>query len=280
MTTDAHRAPSTSKVVRNGGPLGLLGLKIRLDVRSGLRSPEFAVGVIAVPVLLYAMFGLPSATDPLPAGTPHGAMMLVSLACYGVVSLAIFTFGDEIAKERGKGWPRTLQTTPVPTWVYLGGKAAMAVAYAALITLGLSLLAATAGRVSLPATTWLAFGATMIAGVLAFSTLGFAIAYLARPRAASVIANLIFLPLAFLSGFFFPLSALPAVLRDAAVYLPTYHFGQLAWRRVAPASDVAAFTGIASPGTATHLAWLLGCAVAFGVVTLVAARREAATRRG
>jgi ABC-2 type transport system permease protein len=64
------------------------------------------------------------------------------------------------------------------------------------------------------------------------------------------------------------------------VYLPTYHFGQLAWRRVAPASDVEAFTGIPSPGTATHLIWLLACAVAFGVVTVLAARREAATRRG
>ena len=56
----------------------------------------------------------------------------------------------------------------------------------------------------------------MLAGVLAFSALGFAIALLARPRAAAVISNLIFLPLAFASGFFMPLSELPAAMRTIA----------------------------------------------------------------
>ena len=265
---------------RNGGRAGLLGTMVRTDVRAGLRSPEFAVGVIAVPVLLYTMFGLPSASSLLPGGTRVGAMMLVSLTSYGIVSLAIFTFGDEVAKERGRGWPRTLQATPLPLWVYLGGKLAMAVIYAGLITAAMSLVAATAGGVSLPIGTWLELSATMLAGVVAFSTLGFAIAYLARPRTATVIANLLFLPLAFLSGFFFPLSQLPAILRDVAPWLPTYHFGQLAWHRVAPTADVEAFTGIASPGQGTHLAWLLGSAAVFAATALIAARREGVTRRG
>lgn len=282
--TSLHAPPATARSLPTrrlrAGRLGLLGCMIRTDVRAGLRSPEFAVGVIAVPVLLYAMFGLPSAANLLPGGTRIGTMMLVSLTSYGIVSLAIFTFGDEVAKERGRGWPRTLQATPVPVWVYLGGKLAMALAYAALITGVMGVVAATAGGVALTAGTWLAFLGTMLAGVLAFSTLGFAIAYLARPRVATVIANLIFLPLAFFSGFFFPLSELPTVLRDLAPWLPTYHFGQLAWHRVAPAGDVEAFTGIASSGQGTHVAWTLGCAVVFAITALLAARREGVTRRG
>lgn len=280
MTTTATTPAAGTRPSRNGGRLGLLGHVVRLDVVAGLRTPEFAIGVIAVPVLLYAMFGLPNAANVMPAGTGVGAMMLVSLTCYGIVSLAIFAFGDEVAKERGRGWPRTLQATPVPAWAYLGGKLVMAVVYAALITAAMSLLAATAGGVSLPARAWLGFAGTMLGGVLAFSTLGFAVAYLARPRTATIITNLVFLPLAFLSGFFFPLSELPAVLRDLAPWLPTYHFGQLAWQRIAPVADAEAFTGIASPGTATHVAWLLGCTLVFGALALLGARREAATRRG
>lgn len=278
-TATPPRRPLPPGARRNGGPLGLLARAVRVNVLAGLRSPEFAVGVIAVPVLLYAMFGLPNAALRLPAGTRVGAMMLVSLTAYGVVSLAIFTFGDEVAKERGRGWPRTLRATPLPTWVYLGGKMAMAAVYALVITAVMSALAATAGGVSMPAGSWLGLAATMVAGVLAFSTFGFAIAYLARPRAATVIANLIFLPLSFFSGFFFPLSELPGILRDLAPWLPTYHFGQLAWSRVAPAADVEAFTGIVSSGQAEHVAWLLGCTALFGVVALLAARREAVTRR-
>jgi ABC-2 type transport system permease protein len=280
MRPGLYRAEPDAPTVFNGGPLGLLAAKVRLDVLGGFRSPEFAIGVIAVPVLLFAMFGLPSARETLPAGTPEGALMMVSLACYGIVSLAIFTFGDEVAKERGRGWPRTLRATPIPTWVYLGGKAVMALVYTVLISAALGVLAASAGGVTLPIASWAGFAVAMLGGVLAFSTLGFAVAFLVRPRAASVIANLIFLPLAFFSGFFFPLSALPPVLRDVAVWLPTYHFGQLAWHRVAPATDVEAFTGIPTAGTTTHLAWVVGCAVAFGVITVVAAGREAVTRRG
>ncbi|MER3444647.1 MAG: hypothetical protein C4333_11245 [Meiothermus sp.] len=61
------------------------------------------------------------------------------------------------------------------------------------------------------------------AGGLSLSTLGFALGYLARPKAASTIANLVYLPLSFASGFFFPLSRLPEFLREMAPYLPTYH---------------------------------------------------------
>lgn len=276
----ADRRTLPPGAIRNGGPLGLIALMVRTNVRAGLRSPEFAIGVIAVPVLLYVMFGLPPADELLPAGTRAGTMMMVSLTAYGVVSLAIFTFGDDVAKERGRGWTRTLEATPVPMWGHLAAKLVMAAAYALLITIAVALVAAGAGGVRLPAATWLSYASTMVGGVLAFSTLGFAIAYLAEPRTATVIANLVFLPLAFLSGFFFPLSQLPEILHGVAPWLPTYHFGQLAWSRVAPLADAEAFTGIASPGVGVHLAAVVASTLVFGVVALVAARREAVTRRG
>ena len=67
----------------------------------------FAAGAIAIPVILYAMFGLPNASGVLPGGTGVGLVMAVSMCAYGVVSLAIFTFGEDVAKERGRGWTRT-----------------------------------------------------------------------------------------------------------------------------------------------------------------------------
>ncbi|MGI8574355.1 MAG: ABC transporter permease [Egibacteraceae bacterium] len=278
-TTYAPTPASPPLTRRNGGPLGLLALQVRTEVLAAFRSIEFVIGVVAVPVLLYAMFGLPGASITLPAGTPYGVMMLVSLSAYGIVSLAIFTFGDELAAERGRGWTRTLRATPLPSWVHLSGKMAMAVIYATLIVVTMSAVAVLAGGLSLDAWNWLAFAAVMLAGVLAFSTLGFAIAYLVRPRAAAAIANLIFLPLSFCSGFFFPLSELPGFLSTLAVWLPTYHFGQLAWRQMAPASDVAAFTGIPTASAVVHLAWVLGSAVVFGASALLAARREGVARR-
>ncbi|TDE95800.1 ABC transporter permease [Occultella glacieicola] len=277
--TRETKAASAVGQVRQGGALGLIAVSAVTEVRSKLRTPEFAVGAIAIPVLLYAMFGLPNA-GVLPGGTTVRTAFVVSMAAYGVISLAIFTFGEDVAKDRGQGWLRTLRATPVPVWTYLVGKVASAVVLAALIVAAIGVLAATAGGVRLDAGTWVALAALMIAGVLLFAPLGFAIAFLVRPRAAAVISNLIFLPLAFASGFFMPLSELPEVLGDIARYLPTFHYGQLAYAVVMPAEDITYWTGVATSPAWVHLLWVFGSAVVLGAAALIAARREAVTARG
>ncbi len=264
----------------NGGRAGLLVLQVLTEVRASLRSPEFAVGAVLIPVILYAMFGLTNAANELPGGTTFGLVMLLALGCYGVVTLAIVVFGEDVAKDRGRGWLRTLRATPFPTGIYLAGKVGAALVHGVLIVAAMSLLAAFAGGVRLSLADWAVYGALMLAGVVLFSPLGFAIAYLAKPRAAAVIANVIFLPLAFASGFFVPLAELPEVMQDLAPFLPTYHFGQLVYGALIPAGDVAAFTGAATQPVAVHLAWVLGSAAVLAAAAMTAARREAVTRRG
>jgi ABC-2 type transport system permease protein len=291
MAMSAGSVPSPRRIARelrpadragtrpHPGCLGLLALAAWTELRSNARSAEFTVGAVALPVLLYVMFGLPDA-DELEGGTTIRTAFLVSLSAYGVISLAIFTFGDNVAKERGRGWTRTLRSTPMPTSIQLLARVVTAVVHAGLIVAAMGMLAATAGHVGLPVSTWIAFAATMLGGVVAFSTLGYAIAMLARPRVASVISNLIFLPLAFASGFFIPLSELSSTMREIAPWLPTYHFGQLAYRIVMPVSDVEELTGITTEPIGVHLAWVLASTVILGAIAALAARREAVTRRG
>ena len=280
--TGRRRQRSARDEVVRRDPVGLLGAQILVELRSHARSLDFVIGVIALPMLLYAMFGLPTASpsNVLPDGSHVGTMMMVSLCSYGVVSLAIFTFGEDIARDRGRGWARTMRATPLPMWSYLAAKVVLGLVGAVLIVTSTAGLAVVAGNVRLDPGEWLRLGGTLLVGVLAFSTLGFAIAYATRPRAATAIANLLFLPLAFLSGFFVPLSELPAALRDIAVWMPTHHFGQLAWRQVAPAEGVEAWAGITPASAGTHLAWVVGATLVFGAIAVLAARREGVTRRG
>jgi ABC-2 type transport system permease protein len=245
-----------------------------------LRTPDFVVGAVTIPVILYVIFGLPNASSLLPGGSRVGAATLVSLCSYGVVSLAIFTFGEYLAKERGRGWIRTLIATPFPTSIHLSAKTLTATVHAAIIAIVMGAIASWFGGVVESPMTWLAYLLTMVAGVVVFSTLGFAIAYLAKPSAAVVISNVLFLPLAFASGFFMPLSELPEIVGKIAVYLPTFHFGQLAYRVFLPEADIAAWTGVATRPVWVHVAWIVGSAALFAVVALVAAKREAVSRRG
>jgi ABC-2 type transport system permease protein len=271
-TTLARRLSPGTKPT--GSAAGLLATQILAEVRQNLRVPSFLIGVVAVPVMLYAMFGLPEAGQIMPGGTDIGAMMFASLSCYGVVSLAIFTFGVDIAQERGKGWLRRLRATPMPMWAYFAGKCAMAVVFSAVI-LGATVAVATlAGGVRFDPARLVRTSLVLVSGALAFSTMGFTLAYWTHPRAASAIGNLIFLPLAFASGFFYTLNALPSFLQDLAHYLPTYHFGQLVWNQLGPASDVQAFGSPTPDPMLLHLAWVIGCFVVFAILAAIGYRRD------
>lgn len=264
----------------NGPIWGLVGLQARTELRAIGRSIEFLIGAVAIPALLYAMIGLPSADQQLPGGTRAGAMLLASWACYGIVSLAIFTFGEYVAHDRASGWSRTMRTTPLPAWGYLVSKLIVGALCAVAIIASTGALAATIGGVAVTVGVWVRFAFVMLFGLATMSTLGFAIAFLARPRAAAATANLLFLPLSFLSGFFLPLSQLPTFVQDLAGFLPTHHLGQLAWRQFAPAPDVGHWIGEPAASAATNVTWLIASCVFFGLLARWGAAREAVGRRG
>jgi ABC-2 type transport system permease protein len=258
----------------SGGAWGLWFAQARAEFVASLRAPDFVIGVVAIPVLLFLMFAPPNARAILPAGTRASTMMMPGFGAFGILSLVLFAFGVEIAQERGKGWLRLMRATPAPAWVYLGGKLAMSVLYAAVTLVVLFGVAAAFAQVRLSPQQWLQVAGVMLAGGVALAPLGFALGFLARPRAASTIGNLVFLPLSFASGFFLPLSSLPDFLRDLAPYLPTYHYGRLIWSSFAPAADITAYTGIEPAGTLVSVAWLAGTFVVFSLVAVWAYRRD------
>jgi len=269
---DARRLSASARP--SGGGWGLWLAQTRAEFASSLRAPDFVIGVVAIPVMMFLMFGPPNARWTLPEGTRISTMMMPGFGAFGILSLVLFAFGVEIAQERGKGWLRLMRATPAPAWVYLGGKLAMSVLYAAVTLAALFAVAAAFAQVRLSPLQWLQVAGVLLAGGVALAPIGFALGFLARPRAASTIGNLVFLPLSFASGFFFPLSQLPAFLRELAPYLPTYHYGRLIWASFAPAADVTAYTGIEPAGAIASVAWLVGTFVAFSLLSLWAYRRD------
>jgi len=280
VTTATGTANSNGSVQPSGrGRLGLYGLQVLTEIVAARRNVEYVVGLVVVPALLYAMFGLPNDSTWVPGGSTWATISIGSIASYGVVSLAIFTFVDELAKERGRGWIRTLRATPVPFGSYLLSKISMAGVYSLMIVAVLAAVSVPTGASTLSVQSWLAIAGLAVGGVIVFSTVGIAVAFTVRPRAATMIANLVFLPLAFASGFFFPLSEVPAFVRDLAPFLPTYHYGRLVWSQVATETEIDLFTGIHGDGTLVHLTWVLGLALIGVVVANWAIRRDAVTAR-
>jgi hypothetical protein len=90
-------ATSVALPVRRPSPrsLGILARQLRAELRLNVRAPEFVVPVLALPILLYVVFGAPRAADPMPAGTV-GAFMMVGFSIYGVLNVVLFAVGEAL----------------------------------------------------------------------------------------------------------------------------------------------------------------------------------------
>ncbi len=233
-----------------------------------IRLPAYALPTLAFPAMFYVLFAVVFGGEQVGA-TRTAAYMVATYGAFGVMGAALFAFGVGIAIERGQGWMLLRRALPAPAGAWMAGKLAVSVLFACLIVLVLSVLGATVGHVRLPLLTWLALGATLVAGAVPFSAFGLAIGYLAGPNSAPAIVNLVYLPLAFASGLWIPIEVLPGVMKQLAAWLPPYHYAQLA---------LAVMGGGRGGPTWSHLLVLAGFTLAsLGIARFAYRRDEGAT---
>lgn len=209
----------------------ILWLQSLAGFRALWRIPAFSVTGLALPVMFFGFFGLPNVHRNL-GGVDAGLYILGSLAAYSVSQMMVFNFGITVANERAAKQDLLTRATPLPAWVYLLSKVFVAAAFALLALLILIGFAEVAGGVRMPLGTFLNLVLRLLLGSICFIALGFAIGYAFSASAAPAVTNLVYLPLAFASGIFIPLSQMPDFIQKVAPWLPTYHYGQLAWSLV------------------------------------------------
>jgi len=242
----------------------MLVAQTRSEMRMRWRTPAFSLTNLVLPVLFFTFFGLPFARQTLPNGTSMGAYLLASFAAYAVGSVMVYGFGIGVAIERGMKIDLLMRATPLPPAVAILAKVLNALAFSLLSIVVLIVYGMVVGGVRQDLTVWMNIVARLLAGSLPFIALGFAIGYGSGPNAAPAFANLIYLPLSFASGLFMPLHQLPGFVQRIAPYLPSYHYGHLAWGAV----------GAPSEPLLSSLAWLAGYTALFLAVTARVYRRE------
>ena len=190
-----------------------------------LRTPAFALPTLAFPAVFYAVFAL-----LLPGQWPGHSKAIYLLATYGtfgVIGPALFGFGVGVAIEREKGWLELKRASPMPIGAYFFGKAAMSMMFAVIVLMILSALSLSAGK-TIELGDWLAMVAALVLGTLPFCAMGLYIGTLARGGGAAAIVNLVYLPMAVMSGLWIPLFVFPDIVEKLAVLWPAYHLAQIA----------------------------------------------------
>jgi ABC-2 type transport system permease protein len=190
-----------------------------------MRNPGFMLPIMLFPAMFYLLFGVLMAKS---GSADIGRYLLASYGVFGVMSPGLFGFGVSLALERDGGLLTFKRALPMPPGAYLLGKMLMAMVAAGGVIILLLAMAVSIGRVALDPGQAGALLVTGMLGVLPFCALGMWVGTLIKGQGAPGMLQLVYLPMSFMSGLWFPLSMLPKFLQQIAPVWPSYHLDMLA----------------------------------------------------
>ena len=233
MNTVSH--PALAPLCRPS-PLRVHALEAWFEFLRTLRTPAFALPTLSFPLVFYIVFAV---VVPGSWGSyQKAAYLFATYATFGVIGPALFGFGVGLAIERQQGWLELKRVSPMPVSAYFVAKIAMSMAFALVVVGLLTASAVGLGGVRIGVGQWALLAAALVAGTLPFCALGLLIGTLAKGQAAVAVVNLVYLPMALLSGLWLPLFVFPAIVQKLAVLWPAWHLGRIALGIVGQESGV------------------------------------------
>jgi ABC-2 type transport system permease protein len=219
------------------------------------RMPGLWVPMLGIPAALFLFFGTRDARDQTSA-----IEAVVAYAAFGVLGVAFFQFGVLVAIDRDSPWEITLRALPVSPLTRFAARILVGLVFSLAIVGLISAEAALMTSVQLEVGSWTLLCLTLLLGSIPFGLLGIAVGYWVHPRAASAVANLLWIILAYAGGVWGePIQS----VRLASRYLPTWLY-------------IDAIRSVVT-GRGWHVgSWLglLGYAVAGGIFAVWGYRRD------
>jgi ABC-2 type transport system permease protein len=147
----------------------------------------------------------------------------------GIVGMVLFTLtsmvtANSIVRERERGTIEQIIVTPIRPWELVVGKIVPYVLLAFINTGEVLLIGSLWFHVPVRGSLWLIFG---LSGVFLLTSLGIGLlasTIASTQQEAMLIVYMIFLPSVFLSGFFFPIAAMPKVLQWISAMIPLRYY--------------------------------------------------------
>jgi len=200
---------------------------LKLQLKNTFRNPAFWIPTMLFPMMFYVFFGSTMSPDGI-----YSEYAIASFCVYAVVGVAFYQFGAGIAQAREEEFNTWVKTLPKSSFA-----SALAKAFSAMIlAIGAVLLVIAASHIFGKAQ--LSFNSTVAVIAVCFlisipaALMGIALGYATSAKAASALANLIFLPLAFLGGLWIPPIALPEIVKSISIWTPIRQMGEFAWAAI------------------------------------------------
>ncbi|SJN28264.1 ABC transporter permease protein [Microbacterium esteraromaticum] len=194
---------------------------LRIEGVRQLRNPYTLAFTLAMPVLMYLLFGASASYGTLSAG--HGNVsfyVMISMAAYGT-AVAMSSLTSLAAVESKQGWGRQLAMTPLTTAGYAMTKLITAVSFAALALIVVFAAGLMTGATAENGWRWAAAAGIILAAGLVYGLYGLGVGLFFNSDSAAALASISMTFFAFFGNVFIPLDG---VMLDIARFTPLYGF--------------------------------------------------------
>lgn len=248
------------------GPMHLVVNQTAYQLRLLTRTPRAIFSAFLLPGLLLLAMSLTGTKSPA-----QKLVLAAGIAAFAIISTAYATHAIGLITARERGVLKRLRGTPLSPAAYFAGRV-IATTMLATVAAGATIAIAQAVvGFAVPARAVPALIVDAVLASLCWASLGTAVTRLvAEPEAAWAMLSATYLPVVFVSGVFFPLSAEPSWLATVAHWLPV---------QPVAGSLTIALDSVDAFGAETVTAWTV--LVAWGLIgALVALRTFAWERSG
>jgi ABC-2 type transport system permease protein len=204
--------------------IALTAWQIRYEQLAFWRNRRWTLFTFAFPLMLLVIFGLLNTSSTLDT---RGGISFITFYVPGVLAYALMTtafsnLAMSFAYARDHGMIKRIQGTPLPWPAYVAGRiGSMLITVAVMTVLVLVLGIALGAHVRLSTLPGLAAALVLGASCLAMLGVGFA-RLLPNADSAGPVLGVLVMPIAFISGTFFPLDGAPGWLLTVASVLPLH----------------------------------------------------------
>ena len=229
---------TTAGASERPGDVALTAWQVAYEQRAFWRNRTRAFFSFGMPLMLLLLFGALNSGGRIQelGNIPYVTFFLPGILAYGIIITQFVNMAGGIAIQRDNGLLKRMRGTPLPGWAYVGGRLGSTALVSVVMTVVMLVLGRVCFDVHLRAEAVPAVGMA-------------AVMLIPNAEAAPVVANVLILPLSFISGIWYPLTGAPEWLTDLAKVFPV--------ERLANALHVA-FDPLnhGSPWSGNDLLWL------------------------
>lgn len=215
-------APAARSSLRRD--LGLVGWQVRYEQRAYWRNRGRGVFTFVFPLMFLVVFASLDQGGHVKQGAyriAYDQFFVPGILAYGVITTTFVNMGMSTAILRDQGVLKRMQGTPLPRWAYIAARIGSTSVIVALMTALTLVLGDVLYDVPVRGATVPGLLVSLLLGTAAFTTLGIGITrFIRTAESAPIVINLLIWPLTFISGIWFPVNGLPAVVKHIAAVFP------------------------------------------------------------